>query len=601
MSTISVISSIIKLALGISLFLYGMDGMGDGLKKVAGNKLESYLYRLTNTSIKGILLGAAVTAIIQSSSATSVMVVGFVNAGMMKVVQGIGIIMGANIGTSITGWILSLNFIGAEGVSTIIGSTTIAAVFALIGVLLNKLGKKNALRSLGNIMLGFAVLMVGMSLMKDAMEPFGASQGFRNMISSLSNPFFGILVGIVFTAILQSASASVGVLQTISEGAKTVLPFSAALPMTMGIGIGAAAPVLISGMQSTSKNGKRTALVYLINDLFGMIIWATVFYVGQAIITKGGEFGFMGMEMNAVTIALMNTVYRILTILALAPFIKQIDKLVFWIIKDTEEDVEEQPDFDLLEERFIAYPDLALAQSHTVMNSMAKKSRKNVYRALSLMDDYSEDKFNKIQEKESLIDKYEDKVGTYLMQITGKDMNVAQTKQASKFLHTLSDFERIGDHASGISKVAKELKEKKTSFSKDAQKELIVLESAVKKIVDITTKAFIEDDLDAATKVEPLRQVIRSLCGELKNRHITRLQKRKCDMEHGFAFNDMLNNLDRIAAHCSNVAVAMIELEAADFDTHEYLKEVREMKVGSFITNYREYDKQYKLDAEKDD
>ena len=575
--------------------------MGDGLKKVAGNKLESYLYKLTNTPIKGILLGAAVTAIIQSSSATSVMVVGFVNAGMMKVVQGIGIIMGANIGTSITGWILSLNFIGAEGVSTIIGSTTIAAVFALAGVLLNKLGKKNALRSLGNIMLGFAVLMVGMSLMKDAMEPFGESQGFRNMISSLSNPFFGILVGIVFTAILQSASASVGVLQTISEGAHTVLPFSAALPMTMGIGIGAAAPVLISGMQSTSKNGKRTALVYLINDLFGMIIWATVFYAGQAIITKGGEFGFMGMEMNAVTIALMNTVYRILTILALAPFIKQIDKLVFWIIKDTEEDVEEQPDFDLLEERFIAYPDLALAQSHTVMNSMAKKSRKNVYRALSLMDDYSEDKFNKIQEKESLIDKYEDKVGTYLMQITGKDMNVAQTKQASKFLHTLSDFERIGDHASGISKVAKELKEKKTSFSKDAQKELIVLESAVTKIVDITTKAFIEDDLDAATKVEPLRQVIRSLCGELKNRHITRLQKRKCDMEHGFAFNDMLNNLDRIAAHCSNVAVAMIELEAADFDTHEYLKEVREMKVGSFITNYREYDKQYKLDAEKDD
>ena len=299
--------------------------------------------------------------------------------------------------------------------------------------------------------------------------------------------------------------------------------------------------------------------------------------------------------MNSVSIALMNTVYRILTILVLAPFIKQIDKLVFWLIKDTEEDVEEQPDFDLLEERFIAYPDLALAQSHTVMNSMAKKARKNVYRSLALMDDYSEDKFNKIQEKENLIDKYEDKVGTYLMQITGKDMNSAQTKQASKFLHTLSDFERIGDHASGISKVAKELKEKKTTFSKDAQKQLELLESAVKEIVDITTEAFIDDDLDAAKKVEPLRQVIRSLCGELKNAHIKRLQKRKCDIEHGFAFNDMLNNLDRIAAHCSNVAVAMIELEAADFDTHEYLKEIREMKVGSFMSDYREYDKKYTL------
>lgn len=599
MDSISVVKSIIGLALGISLFLFGMDAMGGGLKKVAGNRLESYLYKLTNTPIKGILLGAAVTAVIQSSSATSVMVVGFVNAGMMEVVQGIGIIMGANIGTSITGWILSLNFIGggeSSAVATLLGSTTIAAVFALGGVLVGKIGKRDSLRSLGDIMLGFAVLMEGMSLMKNAMEPFGQTQVFRDMISTLSNPFLGILVGIVFTAILQSASASVGVLQSIAMGAGTVLPFSAALPMTMGIGVGAAAPVLISGMQSTSKNGKRTALVYLINDLFGMIIWAVIFYAGQAIITKGGQFSFMNMKMDAVTIALMNTVYRILTIVALGPFIKQINKLVFWLVKESPEEDEDKPDFDLLEERFIEYPDLALAQSHTVMNSMATKASKNVYRAIKLLSEYSDDKFQKVQNKESIIDKYEDKVGTYLMAITGKDLNVAQTKEATKFLHTLSDFERIGDHASGISKVARELNEKKLSFSAEANKELEVYEKAVSEIVSIVTKVFIENDVEKARDVEPLRQVIRTLGSEIKNRHIKRLSEGKCSIEQGFPLNDLLTNLDRIAAHCSNIAVAMIEIDESEFDTHAYIKGIREMKDGSFAETFKHYDKKYNLD-----
>ena len=313
MSTIQIMSAIIGLLFGISLFLFGMGLMGDGLKKIAGNKLEAYLYKLTNTPIKGILLGAAVTAVIQSSSATSVMVVGFVNAGMMKVIQGIGIIMGANIGTSITGWILCLNNIGGEGIGALLGSTTIAAVFAFIGILLKNISKKDSLRYLGDIMLGFAVLMEGMSLMKNAMTDVGNTEAFRSVILKLSNPLLGILVGIVFTAILQSASASIGVLQSIS--AQSVLPFSVALPMTMGIGIGAAAPVLMSGMQSTSKNGKRTAIVYLVNDLFGCIIWATIFYAGRAIFMAitGHDLAIMNSEMNSVHIALLNTVYRILS------------------------------------------------------------------------------------------------------------------------------------------------------------------------------------------------------------------------------------------------------------------------------------------------
>lgn len=598
MNTFSVINLLLGLLSGIALFLYGMGVMGEGLKKVAGNKLESLLYKLTSTPLRGILLGAGVTAVIQSSSATSVMVVGFVNSGMMKVIQGIGIIMGANIGTSITGWILCLSDIqGADGVASLISSASISAIVAIIGILFKNFSKKDSHRYVGEIMLGFAVLMFGMSAMKGAMEPLQHNEHFTGVLTKFSNPFLGILIGIIFTAVLQSASASVGILQSIA--ATSFLPFSAALPITMGIGIGAACPVLLSGM-SSNKNGKRTALVYLLNDLFGMLIWATIFYAAQAIMTGGGTFTFMDMGMNSVYIALMNTVYRVLTIIVLAPFIKQIDRLVYFLIKDSEEEVEDQADFDRLEERFLAYPDLALAQSHTVMNGMAKKSRKNIYRALSLLNDYSQDKFNKVKEKEALIDKYEDKLGTYLMQITGKDMSVAQTKETSKLLHTISDFERMGDHASALSKVARELSEKKLEFSDGAKREMKVLEDAVKEIVDITVKSFIEDDVERAHQVEPLRQVIRVLCTELKNHHIERLQKKKCDMEHGFAFNDMLNNLDRIAAHCSNVAVAMIELEGTDeFDTHEYLRDIRESKDSGFVKEFEAYSKKYRLEKKK--
>lgn len=603
MNGISIINMIIGLLSGVALFLYGMSVMGDGLKRVAGNKLEALLYKLTNTPLKGILLGAGVTAVIQSSSATSVMVVGFVNSGMMKVAQGIGIIMGANIGTSITGWILCLSDVGgAEGIGTLISSATIASVFAVVGILLRNFSKRDTEKYVGEIMLGFAVLMMGMAAMKTAMKPLETNESFRNMLSNFSNPILGILIGIVATAILQSASASVGILQSIAVA--SFLPFSAALPITMGIGVGAACPVLLSGMNS-NKNGKRTALVYLINDLFGMIIWAAIFYIAQAIITGGKTFDFMDMRMDSVKIALLNTVYRVLTIIVLAPFIKQIEKLVFFLIKDSAEELEDQADFDLLEERFLAYPDLAIAQSHTVMNGMAKKARKNVYRAFSLMENYSEDKFAKVQEKEALIDRYEDKLGNYLMQVTRTEMSVPQTHVTSKLLHTISDFERIGDHASGISKVAKELNEKGISFSEDAMAEIAVVEAADKELVDITVGAFINDDAEAARQVEPLRQIVRVLCGELKSRHIYRIQKGKCDMEHGFAFNDMLNNLDRIGAHCSNIAVALIENEASDvemseFDTHAYLKEIRAEKEGQFLKSFEVYEKKYSLPKEKD-
>ena len=588
MTTFTIILSLLS---GVALFLFGMSLMGDGLKKVAGNKLELVLYKLTNTPLKGVLLGTAVTAIIQSSSATTVMVVGFVNSGMMKVAQAIGIIMGANIGTSVTGWILCLSYIdGSNGIAQLLSTATISAIVAIIGIIFKMFVKKSGFKNVGDIMLGFSILMVGMQTMSGAVAPLKDNEHFVNVLTMFKNPAAGILAGILFTAVLQSASASVGILQALSMSG--TITFAAALPITMGIGVGAACPVLLSSI-GTNKNGKRTALIYLFNDLFGMLFWSIVFYSVNAVV----HFPFMNATMSPVLIALLNTVFRAATILVLLPFIKWIEKIVYLVVKDSPEDEEDQADFDLLEERFLAYPDLAITQSHLPKNGMAKKARKNILRALSLFLVYSTEKFNKVQEKETLIDKYEDKLGTYLMQMSTHEMNGSQAKQVSKFLHTVSDFERLGDHAVNISEVAAELNEKKIAFSDEAQYELDVLENAVKECVSLAVDALCADDLEMAAKVEPLRELIGILCDELKLRHIARLRTGKCEMKQGFAFNDLLTNLERIAAHCSNIAVAMIELEAADFDTHEYLKSVRELKNDTYMAYFDEYERKYDING----
>ena len=584
------VTSILSLLSGVALFLYGMSVMGDSLKKVAGNKLELILYKLTSTPLKGILLGTAVTAIIQSSSATTVMVVGFVNSGMMKVAQSIGIIMGANIGTSVTGWILCLSYIeGSGGIAQLLSTATISAVVAIIGIIFRMVMKKDSYRHVGEIMLGFAILMFGMQTMSGAVAPLKDSETFRSMLTMFTNPAAGILVGILFTAVLQSASASVGILQALSVTGG--ISFAVALPIVMGIGVGAACPVLMSAI-GTNKNGKRTALIYLLNDLFGMLFWSIVFYTLNAIF----HFKFMNVVMTPVYIALMNTVFRAATICILSPFIKYIEKLVYILIKDDEEDLDEQKDFDLLEERFLNYPAIAIAQSHTAMNGMARKARKNLPRSVSLLKKYSDEKYQKIEEKEVLIDKYEDKLGTYLMQLTGKELSGDQTKQVSKFLHTISDFERMGDHALNVARTAKELYDKKIVFSDEARYELNVLIAAMKEIVTSTVQAFSRDDLQMAARIEPLRELIGMLCDELKMRHVDRLQSGKCGISQGFAFNDLLTNIERVSDHCSNVAVAMIELESRNFDTHEYLKSVREMRNTEYKRYFEEYEQKYSID-----
>ena len=588
---------ILSLLSGVALFLYGMSIMGDGLKKIAGNKLEQFLYKLTKTPIKGILLGTAVTAVIQSSSATSVMVVGFVNSGMMKVIQGIGVIMGANIGTSITGWILCLSYIdSSSGIAQILSTATISAIVAIVGIIFKNFTKKQYKHHIGDIMLGFAILMFGMQMMSSAMSPLKTNPHFQDILEKLSNPLLGILFGILFTAVLQSASASVGILQALASSSG--ISFAACLPIVMGIGIGASVPVLLSGIGS-NKNGKRTALVYLINDLFGMIIWATVFYIANAVY---GGFDFMNMELSPVGVAMMNTVYRVLTILALAPFIKLLEKLVFRLIKDTDEDLEEQADFNILEERFLAYPDLAIAQTHVAMNGMADCARKNIFRAFELFDDFSDEEYKRIGEKENLIDKYEDKLGNYLMLMSRHEMSVKQTKEASKLLHTVSDFERLGDHAYGISLVANELREKKIDFSEEAKKELKVVIAATTEIINLTVEAFINDDVVASRKAEPLRQHINMLSNELKNQHVKRLQKGKCSMKPGFAFNDLLTNLERIGAHCSNIAVAIIEATTSnEYDTHGYVKNIKQENDQEYLGLINYYASKYSVPKLKKD
>ena len=582
------ISDVISLLGGIALFLFGMSLMGEGLKKVAGSKLELVLYRLSSTPLKGVLLGTGVTAVIQSSSATSVMVVGFVNSGMMKVRQAIGVIMGAILGTSITGWILCLSYIpGGSGLVQLLSTEVLTGLVAVAGIVLRMFSGKTSSRHVGDILLGFAVLMYGMSAMSGAVSPLRESESFIRILTSFSNPLLGILVGVAFTSILQSASAAVGILQALSiTGAIT---FEIAFPIVMGIAIGAAVPVLLSAL-GANLNGRRTAFVYLLIDVLGVTIWSLVFYTLNAFL----HFTFLTVTMTAVSIALMNTLFRLATLVVLFPLIGAMEKLVVFLFPDNGQQAEDQ-DMDRLEERFLQHPALSIEQSRLVTNSMAERAAGNLLDAMALRTDYSDKGFQSVAETESLIDRYEDKLGTYLMKITSRSLSSAQSEEVSKFLHTISDFERISDHALNISETAKEIHDKSMVLSPAAGHELEVMESALREILSISIAAFVANDVQQAARVEPLEEIIDGLCDEMKSHHVDRLQSGACTLDQGFVFNDLLTNYERVADHCSNIAVAIIELESDSFDTHEYLNSVRAMKSHSFARYYEEYQQKYHL------
>ena len=582
------VADVISLLGGIALFLFGMSLMGEGLKKVAGSRLELVLYKLSSTPLKGVLLGTGVTAVIQSSSATSVMVVGFVNSGMMKVKQAIGVIMGAILGTSVTGWILCLSSLeGGSGVVQLLSTEVLTGIVAVVGIILRMFTGKTSNRYVGEILLGFAVLMYGMSAMSGAVSPLRESDAFIRILTSFSNPILGILVGLAFTSVLQSASAAVGILQALAiTGAVT---FEVALPIVMGIAIGAAVPVLLSAL-GANLNGKRTAFIYLLIDVLGVLIWALLFYGANAII----HFTFLDAVLSSVSIALMNTLFRLATVIVLLPCIGLMEHMVELLFPDDGSAAEEQ-EMDRLEERFLQHPALSIEQSRLVTNSMAERAEGNLLMAVGLRNRWSDKDFRMVGETESVIDRYEHKLGTYLMKITSKSLSQSQSEEVSKYLHTISDFERISDHALNISEAAKEIHDKDLQFSPEACHELDVIESAVREILSVAVGAFVENDPQRAARVEPLEEIIDGLCDEMKSHHVDRLQSGSCTLNQGFVFNDLLTNYERVADHCSNIAVAIIELESDSFDTHEYLNSVRAMKSSSFARYYEEYKQEYHL------
>lgn len=575
---------------GIALFLFGMQLMGDGLKKVAGGKLEVILYRLSNTPLKGVLLGTGVTAIIQSSSATSVMVVGFVNAGMIKMKQAIGIIMGAIIGTSVTGWVLCLSDIsGGAGWVDLLSTEVLAAVIGVIGIMFRMVCKNPTKKHIGDIMIGFCILMVGMQNMSAAVAPLRSEPAFIDMLTKFSNPFIGILIGLLVTAVLQSASATVGILQALSvTGA---ISFSVALPIIMGIAVGAAMPVIISSFGATT-DGKRTAFVYLLVDAMGALIWAVVFYSVNHFV----HFSFMDRTMTTVSIAFVNSLFRVVTVAVLFPFIRFLEKMVCAIFKEVvDEEDKDIVEISVLDDRFIAHPTVAIEQAKTVLCSMAHMAQKNLIRSMELLDTFSQEKYDKIQRREDKVDRYEDKLGTYLVKITQQELTPGQNKEVSKLLHTISDFERISDHAVNISQAAAELFNEKLKFSDCAVEDVELMSLIMKEIVGNVIDAFEQNKVEYAYKTEPLEELVDIYCDEMKMNHVKRVQKGECTLHQGFIFNDLLTDFERIADHCSNVAVAIIELELNVFDTHEYLINLKKDNGTNFDKYFEEYKEMFPL------
>ncbi len=586
------LSNVVLLLGGVALFLYGMSLMGDGLKRVAGNSLELILYRLSSTPLRGILLGAGVTTVIQSSSATSVMVVGFVNSGMMRLRQAIAVIMGAVVGTSITGWIICLSNIGGGGASSVLqllSTESLSAMMAVTGTLLRMISKKKSTRHIGDILMGFAVLMFGMKSMSGAVEGLKENEAFLSFLTNFSNPLLGILAGLILTAILQSASASVGILQALSSTG--LLDFAKVLPIILGIAIGASVPVLLSGLGSSTE-GRRASVSYLVLEICRVILFATVFYGLNSVL----HFSFMGQIMNMFSIALLNTLFRFSTVLVLSPAIPLLEKLTCLLVPADPASQDQTEDMNRLEERFLAYPTLAVEQTRLTINKMAELTRQSMETAMALLSEYDEKGLREVHALEEIVDRYEDRIGSYLLRLTGRELTETQNKAVSQYLRTITDLERISDHALNIAERAEEMKEKNITFSDKAWKEMHNLITAVSRILDITFEAFLSDDTEIAYRAEPLEQVIDQVCRRMREKHAARLQKGKCTINTGYVFNDLLVDFERVSDHCSNIAIVIVELLDNAMDVHEMSESIR--KEQQFDEYYEFFAAQYLKKAE---
>ena len=583
------ITDLILLLGGVALFLFGMSLMGDGLKKVAGNQLELVLYRLSSTPLRGILLGTGVTAVIQSSSATSVMVVGFVNSGMMKLRQAIAVIMGAVIGTSVTGWVICLSSIGEGGTSAalqLLSTENLSAMVAIAGILLHMAGRKKSTIHLGDILMGFAVLMFGMKTMSGAVSGLKEDETFLSLLTNFSNPLLGILVGILITAVLQSASAAVGILQALSSTG--LLDFGAVLPLILGIAIGASVPVLLSGLGSSTE-GQRAALSYLVLEVLRVILFAAVYYGLNSFL----HFGLENRVMNMFSIALLNTLFRLSTVLLLAPAIPLVEKITRLLVRENPQDMQRARDMERLEERFLTYPTLAVEQTRLTINSMAELTQRSMDAAIGLLSNYDEKQLQEVRQLEEMVDHYEDRIGSYLMQLTGREMTDTQTKGVSQYLRAITDLERISDHALEIAERAEEIHEKKIRFSDKGHREMENLISAVSRILAITMSAFLDDDAQTAAQVEPLEQVIDQVCRKMRQKHTARLQKGKCTIGNGYVFNDLITDFERVSDHCSNIALVIVELLDNSLDVHERSETIKQEHPDHFEEYYEGFAAEY--------
>ena len=588
------ITDIVMLLGGVAMFLYGMSLMGSSLKKVAGNKLELILYRLSGTPLRGILLGTGVTAVIQSSSATSVMAVGFVNSMMMKLRQALSVIMGAVVGTSITGWLICLGGVGGSSPALALMSTEgISAITAIAGILMRMICKKKTLIHVGDILMGFAVLMFGMKTMSGAVSGLREDPGFISFLTNFNNPLLGILIGILFTAILQSASASVGILQALSSTG--LMTLEETLPIILGIAIGASVPVIISGFGS-SVEGRRTAFAYPVIEILRVILFAGVFYGLNAVL----HFDFMGRTMNMFSIALVNTLFRVSTVFVLAWFIPLIEKLMIRLVPADPQEEAETEDMKRLEERFLAYPTLAVEQTRLTMNKMAELAERSMDTAIGLLDKFDPKVFQEVESLESIVDRYEDKIGSYLMRLTGQEMTDTQNKAVSQYLRAITDLERISDHALNIAQRAEEIRDKKIRFSDKGSREMDNLKRAITEILHISIDSFMTGDSETAYRVEPLEQVIDMICRKMREKHTARLQKGKCTIGNGYVFNDLISDFERVSDHCSNIAIVQVELEDNALDVHEMSGALKQAHVHQFDLYYSEYEQRYLPKKEKE-
>lgn len=580
------IFNIISLIGGLAIFLFGMQVMGDSLEKTAGNKLKSILENLTSSRFKGLLLGLVVTAIIQSSSATTVMVVGFINSGIMQLSQSVGIIMGANIGTTVTGWLLSTTGMSGGGsfILEMLKPSSFAPVLALVGIVLMMFSKKQKHHDVGGILLGFAVLMTGMETMSAAVDPLKDMPEFAEIFLLFKNPILGVLTGALLTAVIQSSSASVGILQALSVTGSVT--FGSAIPIILGQGIGTCVTAMLSAI-GANRNAKRAASIHLSFNILGSIIFLILFYVLHAIF----QFSFIDKAVNPFTIAVINTTFKVVSTLVLFPFGGALERLSYLFIPEKGQD--KAP--ELLDDRLFATPGIAVRQAKKLTDRMSIESRESIVMAMNILEKFDEETAEKIVEIEKTIDTYEDKLGTYLVKLSRENLSMDDSHQISNLLHTIGDFERIADHAVNIRKVALEIHEKGLEFSESAKKEIKTVTAAVNEIMEMTVKAFTEENTELAKQVEPLEQVIDVLKKQMKARHISRLQQGECTIETGFVFSDLITNYERIADHCSNIAVCLIQIANDSFETHEYLDHVKHDGQNDFEERFKAYSEKYSI------